>query len=105
MNHTKVNCSSCNKDLHIKVAKGENAPDKITCKACSEKNMSGPSNKDMLCGEINTKNTIGKCMENVVVLGPTNVTMKLRDALKIATGARRVMRCEHRDKNFVVTGE
>jgi len=36
MNHTKVNCSSCNRDLFIKVAKGENAPDTCMCKACSQ---------------------------------------------------------------------
>lgn len=36
MNFTKVNCSSCNKELHIKVATGFKAPDKSMCKACSQ---------------------------------------------------------------------
>jgi len=36
MEHITVNCSSCNRELKIKVAKGENAPDKTTCKACSQ---------------------------------------------------------------------
>lgn len=36
MNHTKSNCSSCNKELHIKIAKGENAPNSVMCKACSQ---------------------------------------------------------------------
>jgi hypothetical protein len=34
MNHTKVKCSSCNKELHIKVAAGFKAPDACMCKAC-----------------------------------------------------------------------
>jgi len=77
MKHTQLNCSSCNRELLIKVAKGENTPDKIMCKACSQ-------------GEPHT---------------PRKVTMKLGDALKVVVGARRVMRCEHRDKNFVLTGK
>jgi len=36
MNHTKVNCSSCNRELKIKVAAGFNAPDTCMCKACSQ---------------------------------------------------------------------
>jgi len=36
MKHIQVNCSSCNRELKIKVAKGENAPDTTTCKACSQ---------------------------------------------------------------------
>jgi len=78
MQHTKVNCSSCNRELFIKVAKGENTPDKITCKACSE-------------GKPHT---------------PHKATMKLGDALKIAQVANpRRKRGDHRDKNFVVTGK
>jgi hypothetical protein len=36
MNHTIVNCSSCNKELHIKVAAGFKDPDRSMCKACSQ---------------------------------------------------------------------
>jgi len=77
MNHTVVSCSSCNKEMKIKVAAGFKAPDTCMCKACSQ-------------GEPHT---------------PRKVTMKLGDALKVVAGSRRVMRCEHRDKNFVLTGK
>jgi len=77
MKHTKVNCSSCNRELLIKVAKGENVPDNITCKACSE-------------GKPHT---------------PRKVTMNLGNALKIAAGAKRVMRGRHRETNYVLTGK
>lgn len=36
MEHTKANCSSCDKGLLIKVAKGFHAPDRCMCKACSQ---------------------------------------------------------------------
>lgn len=74
MEHTTVNCSSCNKELHIKVAAGFKAPDLSMCKACSQ-------------GKPKT---------------PQKVTMNLGEALKIAAGAKRVMRGTHREKNLVL---
>lgn len=73
MNHIQANCSSCNKELKIRVAKGDNAPERVMCKACSQNISAGP------------------------------IRMKLADALKIAKGSKRVMRCGHRDENFVRT--
>jgi len=32
-----------------------------------------------------------------------HLTMKLKDALKVAKGSKRVRRCGHRDENFVRT--
>jgi len=50
MNHTKVNCSSCNRELLIKVAKGENVPDKTTCKACSKGTPTKPTRRYIKTG-------------------------------------------------------
>ena len=79
MNHKKVTCSSCNKDLMIRVDNGSvhEPADKVLCKACSQ----------------------------VPPIEPQKVKMNLGEALKIAAGRKRVERCGHRDHNFVITGK
>jgi len=79
MNHTKVNCSSCNKELMIRVAKGENAPDKVICQTCST----------ILPRDVKKQ----------------YFKMNLGEALKVAKGRKRVRRGCHRDVNFVLTGK
>jgi len=77
MNHTIVNCSECNKEMKIKVAAGFKAPDRSMCKACSQ---------------------------NPTPI-PKKIKINLGKAMAIAAGYKRVRRCEHREKNFVVTGK
>lgn len=77
MNYIKVNCSSCKKELLIKVAKGMNAPDKVICQTCST----------ILPRDVKKQ----------------SFKMNLGEALKVAKGSKRVMRCGHRDVNFVRT--
>jgi len=63
--------------MKIKVADGFKAPDRIMCKACSQ-------------GETHI---------------PKKIKINLGKAMAIAAGYKRVKRCEHREKNFVVTGK
>lgn len=80
MQHTKVNCSSCNKELMIKVAKGDNLPDLILCKEC----MYEPQTRNQ----------------------PQKVKMNLGDALEIAKKeTTRKKRCFGRPKRWHVVGK
>jgi len=61
----------------IKVAAGFKAPDACMCKACSQ----------------------------VETHPPQKIKINLGKAMALSAGYKRVRRCEHREKNFVVTGK
>lgn len=50
MEHTKVTCSTCNKEMLIMIGKYSNGPDKIICKACSQCPPMGPQKVKMNLG-------------------------------------------------------
>lgn len=45
MHHTTMYCFSCGTELQIKIAKGDNAPERVVCKACSQGKQPQPKQR------------------------------------------------------------